>query len=251
MKIFACYNIKGGVGKTATAVNLGFLSAQSGARTLIWDLDPQGATSFYFRVKPRIKGGMKRLLKRKFDVRRAIRGTDYDGLDLLPADFSARRLDLLLDRQKRPNRRFRQVLKALKKHYDHVFLDCAPTIGLATECIFEAAHVLVVPSIPTTLSVNTLEQLGKHLKRMNGKAPNVLPFFSMVDKRKLLHRTIMDGARSLPFDVLNTRVPYSSTVERMGMERAPVHTYAAGSKPAQAYESLFLEVTSHAGRRAS
>ena len=79
----------------------------------------------------------------------------------------------------------------------------------------------------------------------------MLPFFSMVDKRKLLHRTIMDGATSLPFEVLNTRVPYSSTVERMGMERAPVHTFAAGSKPARAYERLFDEITSHTSRRAS
>ena len=62
MLIIACYNIKGGVGKTATAVNLAYLTAGFGARTLVWDLDPQGAASFYFRIKPRVKGGAKNLL---------------------------------------------------------------------------------------------------------------------------------------------------------------------------------------------
>ena len=46
MKIFATYNIKGGVGKTATAVNLSYLAAMDGYRVLLWDLDPQGAASY-------------------------------------------------------------------------------------------------------------------------------------------------------------------------------------------------------------
>lgn len=246
MKIFASYNIKGGVGKTASAVNLAYLSAESGARTLIWDLDPQGAASFYFRVKPKIKGGVERLFGKKHSVHRAIRGTDYDGLDLLPADFSARRLDSLLDRKKRPTRRFKSIVKSLKKDYDHVFVDCAPTIGAASECVFEIADVLVVPSIPTTLSVNTLKQLRRHLRRMNGSAPKVLPFFSMVDKRKTLHNTVIKDASKLPFDILTTRVSYSSTIERMGTERAPVHAFAANSKPARNYERLFREISDHA-----
>ena len=242
MKIFASYNIKGGVGKTASAVNLAYLSAERGARTLIWDLDPQGAASFYFRVKPKIKGGVNRLLRKKHGVRKAIRGTDYEGLDLLPADFSARNLDALLDRKKRPTRRFKRIVKALKQDYDHVFLDCAPTIGTASECVFQIADALVVPSIPTTLSVNTLKQLGKHLRRMNGKAPTVLPFFSMVDGRKSLHKSVIRDAAKLPFDVLSTKVPYASMIERMGAERAPIHAFAANSKPAAIYERLFREI---------
>ena len=57
MKILASYNIKGGVGKTAAAVNLSYCAALTGARVLVWDLDPQAATTFYFRVKPKLKGG--------------------------------------------------------------------------------------------------------------------------------------------------------------------------------------------------
>jgi len=87
MKCLAMYNIKGGVGKTAAAVNLAYLAASGGARTLIWDMDPQGASSFYLRVKPGIKGGGSKLVRGKSDIDHLIRGTDYEFLDLLPADF--------------------------------------------------------------------------------------------------------------------------------------------------------------------
>ncbi|MGA1135650.1 MAG: ParA family protein, partial [bacterium] len=107
MQILASYNIKGGVGKTATSVNLAFQGAHEGARTLIWDLDPQGAATFYFRVRPKIKGGSRALLKGRHDLGDLIKATDHDNLDLLPSDFSYRTMDLLLDDTKKPNERLK------------------------------------------------------------------------------------------------------------------------------------------------
>ena len=74
MKIFATYNIKGGVGKTTAAVNLAYLSAADGCRTLLWDLDPQGAASFLLRIKPRVKGGGKALIRGTKALDDAIKG---------------------------------------------------------------------------------------------------------------------------------------------------------------------------------
>ena len=114
MKVLASYNIKGGVGKTATAVNLAHLAAADGARVLVWDLDPQGATSFYFRVKPKVKGGSKGLVRGKRALDDAIKGTDFEHLDLVPADFSYRNMDLELDATKKPTRRLAQLIRPLK-----------------------------------------------------------------------------------------------------------------------------------------
>ena len=61
MKTLATYSIKGGVGKTSAAVNLGALAAAEGLRTVLWDLDPQGAASYLFRIKPKGTGGSRRL----------------------------------------------------------------------------------------------------------------------------------------------------------------------------------------------
>ncbi|MEE2638616.1 MAG: AAA family ATPase [Acidobacteriota bacterium] len=100
MITIATYNIKGGVGKTTTAVNLSYLAAETGARILVCDLDPQAAATYCFRAKPRIRGDGRALVARKRPLARHIRQTDHHGLDLLLAHFSYRHLDLLLDHSK-------------------------------------------------------------------------------------------------------------------------------------------------------
>jgi chromosome partitioning protein len=242
VKIFATYNIKGGVGKTASCVNLAYLSAREGARTLVWDLDPQGAATFYFRVKPKVKGGGKKLIEGKAGLDPRIRGTDFDNLDLLPADFSYRHLDLFLDAAKKPRKRLRRLLKPFADEYDHVFLDCAPSISLVSESVFVAADCLLVPSIPTILSLLTLERLAKHLRRNDMEKLRVLPFFCMADLRKSMHREICLSPQEGPYDFLEARIPYSSYVERMGIHRAPLATFAGWTAPAHAYEELWREI---------
>ena len=184
MKIYATFNIKGGVGKTTTAVNLAYLSAsESGLRTVLWDLDPQGAASFMFRVKPRVKGGGKALIRGTRALDAAIKGTDFDNLDLIPADFTYRNMDLLLDSgggrgagsRGKPARKLSKLLAPLAAEYDAVFLDCPPSISLVSENVFRAADALLVPLVPTTLSIRTLEQLDAFLdshKSVWGAAPN-------------------------------------------------------------------------------
>lgn len=242
MITIACYNIKGGVGKTATAINLSYLAAQQGANTLVWDLDPQGAASFYFRIKPRIKGGSRSLLRRKRRLDDAIKATDYQRLDLIPADFSYRNMDLLLERQRKPGTRLKKLIKPLKNEYHFLFLDCAPSISLVSENIFAAADVLLVPTIPTTLSLRTLKQLLDFCDAQAYGHLSVIPFFSMVDRRKQLHRDIVDErSRLLKNSPLNY-IPYASEVEKMGLQRAPLETYAHTSAAARAYRDLWAEL---------
>ncbi|MCP4407194.1 MAG: AAA family ATPase [Gammaproteobacteria bacterium] len=242
MRVFATYNIKGGVGKTATAVNLSYLSARQGYRTLVWDLDPQGAATFYFRIKPKIKGGSKDLLRGKRDIDDLIKGTDYENLDLLPADFSYRNMDLVLDETKKPTHRIRKVLKPLEDEYDHVFLDCPPSISLVSENVFQAADALLVPIIPTTLSLRTLTQLNRFLEHKDLRNITLLPFFSMVDRRKNLHREVVEKLPKERPEILSSPIPNASDVERMGLRREAVAVFAHSSLAAQAYEALWEEI---------
>ena len=123
-------------------------------------------------------------MRGKTDVEAQLKGTDTEGLDLLPADFSYRHMDLALDATKKPTTRLRRVLEPLDD-YDYTFLDCPPSISLVSESVFEAADALLVPIIPATLSSRTLDQLHEVLE---AKGPRVLGFFSMADRRKRLHR---------------------------------------------------------------
>lgn len=240
MNILGVYNIKGGVGKTATAVNLAYLAAIEGLRTLIWDLDPQAASTFYFRVKPKVKGS-KKLLRGKLEVDDAIKGTDFDNLDLLPSDFSYRNMDLLLDEAKKPVHRMREMLAPLEDEYDLVILDCPPSISVVSENVFHASHTLLVPTIPTTLSIRTLEQLLDFLERNDVSTP-VCAFYSMADRRKSMHREVTSSGGDPRARVLENDVPYLSDVEKMGSERSPVPAFAPRSAAAHAYAALWSEV---------
>ena len=242
MKVIACYNIKGGVGKTASAVNLSYLSAREGNRTLIWDLDPQGASSYYFRIKPKVKGGARGLLSRKRLLDDAIKATDYDQLDLIPADFSYRNMDLTLEQFKRSTARLRKLIRSIQADYDYLFLDCPPNISLVSENILLAANVVLVPTIPTTLSVRTLYQLLRFCDKKNYKHLNIMPFFSMVDRRKILHRNMVEEPPKTKTGFLDTDIPYASEVEQMGVKRAPLGTYAHNSRIADAYQGLWKEI---------
>jgi cellulose biosynthesis protein BcsQ len=241
MKVLATYSIKGGVGKTTSAVNLAREAAMTGSRVLVWDLDPQGAATFFFRIKPKVKGGTQRLVGAKGDLVDHVRASDIDALHLIPADFSLRHLDLHLDGAKRPTERLASLLAGLDGRYDVAVLDCPPSISLASESVFGAADFLLVPVIPTTLSFRTLHQLSEFLAGQESR-PALLPYFSMVDGRKRLHRDVMEALRSEWPDMLTTVVPNASVIERMGPERAPVGLYAPSSSAARTFASLWAEI---------
>jgi cellulose biosynthesis protein BcsQ len=173
-----------------------------------------------------------------------VRATDLPGLHLVPADFSLRHLDLHLDGRSRPTERLASLLDAVAGTYDVAVLDCPPSISLASESVFEATDELLVPVIPTTLSSRTLGQLSGFLAARPGPVvvPGILPYLSMVDRRKRLHRDLVDSLRAEWPDMLATVIPAASVIERMGPERAPVATFAASSPAARAFAELWAEV---------
>ena len=239
MKVIATYNIKGGVGKTSTTVNLAYLAAKNGYRTLVWDLDPQGASSYYFRIKPKVKGGSKALIAGKQALDGLIKGTDFDGLDLLPADFSFRNLDLILDERKKPTQRLQKLLKPLADDYDYIFLDCPPNISLLSEAVFEAADILLSPLIPTTLSLRTLDQLKFFIKENKLENLELISFFSMADLRKKMHKEIIASLGQQQTDLLDIIIPYASDIEKMGIKRMPLGAYTQKGRSVEAYQALW------------
>ncbi len=241
MKTVAVWTIKGGVGKTAAAVNLAHAAALGGTRTLLWDLDPQGAASFYLRVAPRIPGGVKTLVRRSETLDRLVQPTEFDNLHLLPADFSYRHLDLALDSRAKPRRRLAERLATLDDRFDLALIDCPPSVSLVSEAVLRASDALVVPVIPTTLSMRTLEQVRSFVDDFGKHRPEVLPFLSMVDRRKWMHNTITEQCLA-DAAFLRTPIPSASVVERMGLTRAPVAATLPSQPAARAFGALWEEI---------
>jgi chromosome partitioning protein len=240
--VVALYNIKGGVGKTSAAVNLAWLAACGGARTLLWDLDPQGAASFLLRIKPKVKGGARKLVGGKVTAASQLKGTDHELLDLLPADFTYRNMDLELGEVKRPTKGLARVIAPLGGDYEYVFLDCPPAISLASESVFGAADVLLVPLIPSPLSLRTFDQLHRFVTAEVTKPPRILAFFSMADGRKRLHREVIEEVSAAHAGVLASAIPAASDVERMAVHRRVLAQTAPRGRAAGAYEALWSEL---------
>jgi chromosome partitioning protein len=244
MKIIASYSIKGGVGKTAASVNLAYAAAKAGNETLLIDLDPQGASSFYFRIGASKKEKRRFFFSQKNRLLKQIRGSNYKRLDILPANLSFRNFDIMLNNMSQSKKRLKAMLSSLKNEYDLIILDCPPNINLLSENIFNAADMILVPVIPTTLSERTYEQLLKFFRNNNYKRKIIHPFFSMAQsKNKLHHQTIVDLEKRHP-EFLQSMIAFSTEIERMGVHREPVLAYAGKKSDAQAYRTLFNEIVS-------
>ena len=239
MFTLAIYNLKGGVGKTATAVNLAWMAVQDGHRVLLWDLDPQGAASFYYR-RDSENGAAKKLIDGKRHIDELITTTDYPRLDIIPADLSARKLDLTIDDHPRPKKALRDLLKELRGQYDFVFMDCPPGFSTLADAIFTAADVVLMPVIPTTLSVRTYELVKAYFHKKDWDE-KLTCFFSMADTRKKMHTDVIRELHTSKrfFDAY---IPLLSDVEKMGANVAPVAAFVPKSYSALCYRALWDEI---------
>jgi chromosome partitioning protein len=242
MKIVAVTNIKGGVGKTTTAVNLAYLCAAEGRQTLLWDLDPQGAATYTLRCEPTQHASAKKLITGKLDLPEVLIPSGYNNLDVLPSDFSYRNFDVHLSERKHPTERLLKMSRSLREAYAALWLDCPPGISLLSENVLRAADGLIVPLLPTPLSVRMLAQLRDFIAANEWNDLVVLPFFSMVDRRKSLHHEVIASTREQFPQILSTEVPYWSEIERMTQRRAPLPAYSPASAAGQLYAALWAEI---------
>ena len=188
-----------------------------------------------------MKGGTKRLVGVQGALAEHIRGSDITSLHVVPADFSLRHLDLHLDAKKRPTERLAALLQPLDEHYDLVILDCPPSISLASRA-FSAP-----PTCSSSLSSHRRLLVARSISSnvfLDGLAtsPAVVPIISMVDRRKKLHKQLVDEiARQWPA-TLSATIPAASVVERMGVERAPVGAFAPRSAASIAFRDAWIEL---------
>jgi len=249
VKVLATYAVKGGVGKTSAAVNLAWLAAAEGFRTLLWDLDPQGAATYLLRVKAKVKGGGDALVQGRSEIFGVLRSSDIERLDVVPADLTYRTMDLALDEVKKSSRRIDVVLREVAGAYDVVILDAPPSVSLVSENVLNAAELVLSPVTPSTLSVRTLDQLHELVDTVARRRPQILGFLSMVDRRRSLHRQLSEQLPHQRLDVTSVTVPASALVERMGERRRPVVAFAPTAAPAQAYRDLWQETAIRLGVR--
>jgi len=244
METIAFFNLKGGVGKTTSAVNIAWHAANEGIPTLIWDLDPQGAASWLLKRKSKSKAEPKRFLSGKTPMGEIVKSTDYGNLDIIPADFSYRHLDqqLAINSKQGKHNLIRKLIEPFGETYALIILDCPPSFSLLTEQIFDTADSLFIPIIPTHLSLRTFEQTRNFFKEHKLKPKRLHPFFTMVDRRRNLHRIMLEHPPAMLKNGLPTPIPYAAVVERMGDHRAPLPAFDKHSAVSKAYSQLWQDI---------
>ena len=236
MRSIAVFSVKGGVGKSALAVNLAHAAASlSARRSLLWDLDTQGAATYTLRLAARSDHSARKGIA-EAELAPLIQSSDFPALDVLAADKSLRHLEKQLVEADKA-KQLKKLIRSLDKDYDRVILDCPPGLTELADQIFRAVDLLVVPMLPSPLSERAYAQLLEHLARHHkGGSPAILPVFTMVDRRKALHR---DTIAAHPERLC---IPYAAAIEAMATTRQPVLAKSVTAPAARALAALWTEV---------
>lgn len=247
MKKIAVYNIKGGVGKTTTAVNLACLLAKNGLSVLLWDLDPQGGSSYFFNRQNHNNNTHSRLFDKYITIYDVIHSTDSYQIDVISNDglFT----DQFMNKAARltavnfiNHELIKVTLSEVEDDYDVCIMDCSPGRFLLHDNIFLASDLLLIPNIPAPLSVYCNNMLMDSLqsKVRNSK---VLSFYNMVQTNKNLHRYYLDNRKDdMHQRILDSYIPFYAEIESITLTRESIFHQLKESKTNSFYFKLWQEI---------
>ncbi|QXE20430.1 ParA family protein [Clostridium sp. 001] len=170
MKVISLINLKGGVGKTISSINIACILASKGNSVLIIDNDKQGNTSKFFNVHDYDEPGISEVLTIKdFDIKRVIKNTKYSGLDVVQANMTLLRAnkEILMDVSRPQQTRLKRALKKIEYKYDYCIIDNAPDINMSIINALVASDDVLVPIKVDKFAFDGLEPDLRTVKRIS------------------------------------------------------------------------------------
>jgi chromosome partitioning protein len=247
VKKIAVYNIKGGVGKTTTSVNLACFLAKSGLSVLLWDLDPQGGSSFFFNRQNNNNHTHARLFDKYITIYDVIHFTESYQIDVISND--AFFCDQFMNNASKitavnfgNNELIGITLAEVEEDYDVCIMDCSPGRFLLHDNIFHAADLVLIPNVPAPLSIYCNDMLMDSLQHKLSIRNKILSFYNMVQTHKNLHRQYLDNRKENADRVLNNYIPFYTEIELITLTKESIFHQLKESKANSYYEELWVEI---------
>jgi chromosome partitioning protein len=246
-RVFALVNQKGGVGKTTTAINLGTGLAAMGRKVLIIDLDPQGNASTGLGIERDQRAeGVYQVLLGGADLATSVIQTAIPGLSILPSSMDLAGAEIELVTADQRETRLGAALHRQGGAFDHILIDCPPSLNLLTLNALVAADAVLVPMQTEFYALEGLSYLVQTVERVkrgfNPKLELAGIILTMVDRRNALSEAVAQDVRSHFGDrVFQTVVPRNVRVSEAPSHGMPVLIYDQKCAGAQAYLQLAAE----------
>lgn len=253
-RVIAMVNQKGGVGKTTSTINLGAALAELGRRVLLVDFDPQGALSAGLGTNPHELDltVYNVLMDRKVDVKDAIRRTETENLDLLPANIDLSAAEVQLVNEVAREQVLDRALRKVEDEYDVILIDCQPSLGLLTVNALTAAHGVIIPSICEFFALRAVallvETIEKVQDRINPRLQIDGVLATMYDARTLHSREVISRlVEAFGDKVFETVIRRTIKFADATVAAEPITSYAGNHQGAEAYRRLAKELVARGG----
>lgn len=254
-RIIAIANQKGGVGKTTTTVNLGAALAETGARVLLVDLDPQSSLTVSLGVES------EKLAHTLYDalmetepsvsIETITKPTSLKNLYLVPSNIDLARAEPELLGEMSREYFLRNALAGVAKNYDYVLIDCPPSLGILTTNALAAADEVLVPVQADYLAFRGADLLvrttiEKVRRRLNTKLKIAGVLVTMYTPRTTHAKEVLDEIRSTYGDrVFKTVINQSTRAKEAPVAGKTLLEYDPGNALSTAYRNLAEEIQHH------
>lgn len=256
-RVLAITNQKGGVGKTTTAINLAAALAANDLNVLLIDCDPQGnATTGLGVQKLADRPSLYHVLLGDVPPEQAILKTDFEGLEVVPADKNLIGANLELVELENRESRLRERLESIRSRYPFIILDCPPALDLLTLNALLAADAVVVPIQCEFFALEGISELMDTIERIRAAFDHPLEIegvlLTMFDERTNLTRQVSADLKEFFGDqVFQVVIPRSIRLAEAPSFGKPILSYDPRSKGAESYIQLAKEILDHEQSRQS